>query len=310
MAHDRLAHRWLSDFGMPSIAHAYEFDIRGNPSVKCTQPYVRIEFGRYQRSAYFFPLTRGQLDSLCISVNVPWNSEDDSTTSPPRISGRFFYDGPQRHMRLQILVIKLPASRTLETTHDCLAHRWLSDFGMPSIAHAYEFDIRGNPSVKCTQPYVRIEFGRYQRSAYFFPITRGQLDSLCISVNVPWNSENDSTTSPPRISGRFLYDGPKRHMRLQILVIKLPASRTLETAHDRLAHRWLSDFGMPSIAHAYEFDIRGNPSVKCTQPYVRIEFGRYQRSAYFFPLTRGQLDSLCISVNVPWNSGIISFLGF
>ncbi|KRX85919.1 hypothetical protein T01_13230, partial [Trichinella spiralis] len=36
--------------------------------------------------------------------------------------------------------------------------------------------------------------------------------------------------------------GPKRHMRLQILVIKLPASRTLETAHDRLAHRWLSDF--------------------------------------------------------------------
>ncbi|KAL1244043.1 Thymidylate synthase [Trichinella spiralis] len=47
-----------------------------------------------------------------------------------------------------------------------------------------------------------------------------------------------------------------------------------------------------------------------TQPYVRIEFGKYQRSAYFFPLTRGQLDSLCISVNVPWNSGIISFLGF
>ncbi|KAL1244047.1 Polyhedrin [Trichinella spiralis] len=48
---------------------------KGNPSVKCTQPYVRIEFGRYQRSAYFFPITRGQLDSLCISVNVPWNSE-------------------------------------------------------------------------------------------------------------------------------------------------------------------------------------------------------------------------------------------
>ncbi|KRY03568.1 hypothetical protein T01_12908 [Trichinella spiralis] len=46
--------------------------------------------------------------------------------------------GPQRHMRLQILVIKLPASRTLETTHDCLAHRWLSDFGMTSIAHAYD----------------------------------------------------------------------------------------------------------------------------------------------------------------------------
>ncbi|KAL1244040.1 DNA ligase [Trichinella spiralis] len=117
-----------------------------------------------------------------------------------------------------------------------------------------------------------------------------------------------------RLRPEFLEDsfmiGPKRHMRLQILVIKLPASRTLEMAHDRLAHRWLSDFGMPSIAHAYEFDIRGNPSVKCTQPYVRIEFGRYQRSAYFFPLTRGQLDSLCISVNVPWNSGTISFLGF
>ncbi|KRX29722.1 hypothetical protein T05_10874 [Trichinella murrelli] len=30
---------------------------------------------------------------LSISVNLPWNSEDDSTTSPPRISGRFFYNG-------------------------------------------------------------------------------------------------------------------------------------------------------------------------------------------------------------------------
>ncbi|KRY05116.1 hypothetical protein T01_14010 [Trichinella spiralis] len=47
---------------------------------------------------------------------------------------------------------------------------------------------------------------------------------------------------------------------------------------------------------------KGESSVMDTQPY--------QRSAYFFPLTRGQLDSLCISVNVPWNSGIISFLGF
>ncbi|KRY05961.1 hypothetical protein T01_4456 [Trichinella spiralis] len=59
-----------------------------------------------------------------------------------------------------------------------------------------------------------------------------------------------------RVRPEFLEDsfmiGPKRHMRLQILVIKLPASRTLETAHDRLAHRWLSDFGMPSIAHAYD----------------------------------------------------------
>ncbi|KAL1244072.1 hypothetical protein TSPI_00665 [Trichinella spiralis] len=215
-----------------------------------------------------------------------------------------FMMGPQRHMRLQILVIKLPASRTLETTHDCLAHRWLSDFGMPSIAHAYEFDIRA----VCAN---RI----------------WQISAVCILLSV-----NTWTAGQPlyqcecavefrlqkmilrRLRPEFQEDsfmmGPQRHMRLQLLVIKLPVFRTLETAHDRLAHRCLSDFGMPSIAHAYEFDIRGNPSVKCTQPYVRIEFGRYQRSAYFFPLTRGQLDSLCISVNVPWNSGTISFLGF
>ncbi|KRY29555.1 hypothetical protein T01_9478, partial [Trichinella spiralis] len=69
MAHDRLAHRWLSDFGMPSIAHAYEFDIRGNPSVKYTQAYVRIEFGKYQLSSKFFRLTREQPS---IIVNEPF----------------------------------------------------------------------------------------------------------------------------------------------------------------------------------------------------------------------------------------------
>ncbi|XP_003372898.1 hypothetical protein Tsp_10455, partial [Trichinella spiralis] len=113
-----------------------------------------------------------------------------------------------------------------------------------------------------TQPYVRIEFGKYQRYAYFFPFTRGQLDSLCISVNVPWNSAVDMASTSSRLQKmilrrlrpEFLEDsfmmGPQRHMRLQLLVIKLPVFRTLETAHDRLAHRWHWDFGIPHVTHA------------------------------------------------------------
>ncbi|XP_003374276.1 conserved hypothetical protein [Trichinella spiralis] len=47
----------------------------------------------------------------------------------------------------------------------------------------------------------------------------------------------------------FIMD-TQRHIRLQLLVNKQPAARTLETAHDRLAHRWHWDFGLPPIAHA------------------------------------------------------------
>ncbi|KAL1244061.1 hypothetical protein TSPI_00668 [Trichinella spiralis] len=189
-----------------------------------------------------------------------------------------FMMGPQRHMRLQILVIKLPASRTLEMAHDRLAHRWLSDFGVPSIAHAYEFDIRGNPSVKCTQPYVRIEFGRYQRSAYFFPLARGLLDSLCISVNVPWNSAVDMASTSSRLQKmilrrlrpEFLEDsfmmGPQRHMRLQLLVVKLPASRTLETAHTVLHTVGIGILRMILVHELRQF--KGESSVMDTQPYV------------------------------------------
>ncbi|KRY03021.1 hypothetical protein T12_6676 [Trichinella patagoniensis] len=35
----------------------------------------------------------------------------------------------------------------------------------------------------------------------------------------------------------------------------IPDTTILESAHDRLAPRGLSDFGMPSIAQAYEFEI-------------------------------------------------------
>ncbi|KRX12426.1 hypothetical protein T07_3581, partial [Trichinella nelsoni] len=80
-----------------------------------TQPYVRIEFGRYQRSAYFFPSTRVQPLYQCeCAVEFRYNislgilnfypsrsygiyefdiAEDDSTTSPPRISGIFLHNG-------------------------------------------------------------------------------------------------------------------------------------------------------------------------------------------------------------------------
>ncbi|KRY06236.1 hypothetical protein T01_14474 [Trichinella spiralis] len=42
----------------------------------------------------------------------------------------------------------------------------------------------------------------------------------------------------------------QRHISLQLLVNKLPAARTLETDHDRLAHRWDWYFDIPPIAHA------------------------------------------------------------
>ncbi|KRY05509.1 hypothetical protein T12_7007 [Trichinella patagoniensis] len=74
---------------------------------------------------------------------------------------------------------------------------------------------KGDSSLMDTQPYVGIEFGRYQRS-FAHP-------------------------SSYKITAAFLL---------------VPVTTILETAHDRLAHRGLYDFGMPSIAHAYEFDIR------------------------------------------------------
>ncbi|KRX30300.1 hypothetical protein T05_5337, partial [Trichinella murrelli] len=63
-------------------------------------------------------------------------------------------------------------------------------------------------------------------------------------------TEDDSTTSPPRISGRFFYNGHPAAYQITAVFLLVPDTTILETAHDRLAHRGLSDFGMPSIAHA------------------------------------------------------------
>ncbi|XP_003366524.1 UDP-N-acetylglucosamine 2-epimerase [Trichinella spiralis] len=52
---------------------------------------------------------------------------------------------------------------------------------------------------------------------------------------------------------------------------------------------------------------KGNPSVKYTQAYVRIEFGKYQLSSKFFRLTR---EHPFIIVNDPYNICKISDLGF
>ncbi|XP_003374234.1 hypothetical protein Tsp_12116 [Trichinella spiralis] len=135
----------------------------------------------------------------------------------------------QRHIRLQLLV-----NKTLETAHDRLAHRWHWDFGIPHIAHASHTSLvsermipvhehrrfKGDSSVMDTQPY---------RSAYFFPLTREQPLHQCeCAVEFRYNitlgilnfypsrsyglyefdiAEDDSSTSPTRISGRFPNNG-------------------------------------------------------------------------------------------------------
>ncbi|XP_003374277.1 conserved hypothetical protein [Trichinella spiralis] len=226
-------------------------------------------------------------------------AEADSTTSPTRISGRFLYN--VHPAAYQITAI---AARTLETAHDRLAHRWHWDFGLPPIAHASHTSLssermilvhehqrfKGDSSVMDTQPY---------RSAYFFPLTREQPLHQCeCAVEFRYNitlgilhfypsrsyglyefdiAEDDSSTSPTRISGRFPNNGHPAAYQFTAI-----AARTLATAHDRLAHRWHWDFGLPPIAHASHTSLssermilvhehrrfKGDSSVMDTQPYV------------------------------------------
>ncbi|KRY04283.1 hypothetical protein T12_13269 [Trichinella patagoniensis] len=68
---------------------------------------------------------------------------------------------------------------------------------------------------------------------------------MCRGIPVqyqPWDSE-------------FLSQSLKWQLRITALFLLVPDTTILESAHDRLAPRGLSDFGMPSIAQAYEFEI-------------------------------------------------------
>ncbi|KRZ81253.1 hypothetical protein T08_12866 [Trichinella sp. T8] len=70
--------------------------------------------------------------------------------------------------------------------------------------------------------------------------------------------------------------------KITAVFLLVPDTTILETAHDRLAHRGLSDFGMPSIAHASHTNLayqrliilhehrqfKGDSSLMDTQPYV------------------------------------------
>ncbi|KRX15518.1 hypothetical protein T07_11878 [Trichinella nelsoni] len=122
-----------------------------------------------------------------------------------------------------------------------------------------------------TQPYVRIEFGRYQRSAYFFPSTRVQPLYQCeCAVEFRYNiSLGILNFYPSRSYGIYEFD-----------IAEDDSTTTLETAHDRLAHRWHWDFGIPHIAHAFHTSLesqrtilvhehrqfKGDSSVMDTQP--------------------------------------------
>ncbi|KAL1233673.1 hypothetical protein TSPI_08717 [Trichinella spiralis] len=340
----------------------YEFDIAEDDS--STSP-TRIS-GRFpnnghpaayqftaigqQRSAYFFPLTREQPLHQCeCAVEFRYNitlgilhfypsrsyglyefdiAEDDSSTSPTRISGRFLIMDTQRHISLQLLV----------TSNQLLEH-WKRP---TTVSHTVGIGILVSTHCSCIPYEFAVcvnEFGKYQRSAYFFPLTREQPLHQCeCAVEFRYNitlgilhfypsrsyglyefdiAEDDSSTSPTRISGRFPNNGHPAAYQFTAI-----GQQPLHQCECAVEFRYNIRLGIlnfyPSRSYGlYEFDIAEDDS--STSP-TRIS-GRFpnnghpaayqftaigqQRSAYFFPLTREQPLHQCeCAVEFRYNIGL------
>ncbi|XP_003368777.1 conserved hypothetical protein, partial [Trichinella spiralis] len=112
-------------------------------------------------------------------------------------------------------------------------------------------DLKGDFSVMDTQPGLRTSFPLTREQPlhqcecaveFRYNITLGILHFLSQSLIWPLRVRHCRKMILLRLRPEFQEDSlimdTQRHISLQLLVNKLPAARTLETDHDRLAHRW------------------------------------------------------------------------